>query len=76
MVANMGHLDRMVILKKPFDNIEVLQLAVGMTEKWQLNQQTKFQVDHLKASWVKAHLGNHSKSLVPRLALPGKSALV
>ena len=33
--------DSLVILKKPFDIIEVLQLAVAMTEKWRLNQQTK-----------------------------------
>src|SRR6202047_3647096 len=28
--------ERLVILKKPFDNMEVLQLADSLTEKWQL----------------------------------------
>jgi EAL domain-containing protein (putative c-di-GMP-specific phosphodiesterase class I)/DNA-binding NarL/FixJ family response regulator len=28
--------ERLVILKKPFDNMEVLQLADGLTEKWRL----------------------------------------
>ena len=32
----------MVVLKKPFDNIEVLQLAIAMTEKWRLYQQPSF----------------------------------
>jgi signal transduction histidine kinase len=34
----LGHSDRLVILKKPFDNIEVLQLASALTEKWLLAQ--------------------------------------
>ena len=38
----------MVILKKPFDNIEVLQLAVAMTEKWRLNQQAKLRLGDLE----------------------------
>ena len=33
MLRVLGYSDRMVILKKPFDNIEVLQLAISMTEK-------------------------------------------
>jgi hypothetical protein len=38
----------MVILKKPFENIEVLQLAVAMTEKWRLNQQAKLRLRDLE----------------------------
>ncbi|MBI5382923.1 MAG: response regulator [Opitutae bacterium] len=30
----LGHTDNLVILKKPFDNIEVLQLAHALTQKW------------------------------------------
>jgi CheY-like chemotaxis protein len=48
MVVNLGHLDRLVILEKPFGVIEVLQLAVGMTEKWRLNQMAKLRVDNLE----------------------------
>jgi CheY-like chemotaxis protein len=48
MVRPLGYLDRVVVLKKPFDNIEVLQLAVAMTEKWRLNQQNKLRVDNLE----------------------------
>jgi len=37
----LGHPDRFFILKKPFDPIEVLQLAEGLTEKWRLGRQEK-----------------------------------
>jgi two-component system sensor histidine kinase/response regulator len=40
MLAKLGNSDRLVILKKPFDTIEVLQLANALTEKWNLLQQT------------------------------------
>ncbi|MES2695016.1 MAG: response regulator, partial [Verrucomicrobiota bacterium] len=33
--------DRLVILKKPFDTIEVLQLTNALTEKWNLLMQTR-----------------------------------
>jgi signal transduction histidine kinase len=41
MVAKLGQTDRLVILKKPFDNVEALQLASALTEKWNLYQQAK-----------------------------------
>jgi EAL domain-containing protein (putative c-di-GMP-specific phosphodiesterase class I)/DNA-binding NarL/FixJ family response regulator len=37
----LGNSDRLVILKKPFDNIEVLQLAEMLTEKWRLAQRAR-----------------------------------
>ena len=48
MVEKLGHSDRLVILKKPFDNIEVLQLANALTEKWQLYQQAKCKLEDLE----------------------------
>jgi two-component system sensor histidine kinase/response regulator len=48
MLNVLGYSDRMVILKKPFDSIEVLQLAISMTEKWRLYQQAKFRLDDLE----------------------------
>jgi DNA-binding NtrC family response regulator len=36
MLVKIGLSDRLVILKKPFDNVEVLQLANALTEKWRL----------------------------------------
>lgn len=36
MVRRLGCTDRLLILKKPFDTIEVRQLAVALTTKWEL----------------------------------------
>ena len=48
MLKKLGYSDRLVILKKPFDNIEALQLAVSMTEKWRLYQQAKLRLSDLE----------------------------
>ena len=40
--------DRLLILKKPFDTIEVRQLANALTAKWALTQQAALQIDHLE----------------------------
>ncbi len=48
MLKILGYSDRLIILKKPFDNIEVVQLAISMTEKWRLYQQAKLRLDDLE----------------------------
>jgi two-component system NtrC family sensor kinase len=48
MIAKVGQSDRLVILKKPFDNVEVLQLAHAFTAKWQLLQQVKARTESLE----------------------------
>ncbi|HEX2099847.1 MAG TPA: response regulator [Candidatus Synoicihabitans sp.] len=40
--------DRLVVLKKPFDTIEVLQLANALTEKWNLMNQTRAHASELE----------------------------
>ncbi|MES2218294.1 MAG: EAL domain-containing protein [Pseudomonadota bacterium] len=40
-IANLGKTDNLLILKKPFDNISVRQLASALTTKWQLAEQTR-----------------------------------
>ena len=50
MNAKLGHSDRLVILKKPFDNVEVMQLAGALTEKWNLLQQTRQHTLDLEAT--------------------------
>jgi PAS domain S-box-containing protein len=39
MIRKVGKTDSLVILKKPFDNVEVLQLAHTLTQKWTLSHQ-------------------------------------
>jgi len=48
MVGKLGASDRLVILKKPFDNIEVLQFAHALTAKWHLLQQVKVRIETLE----------------------------
>jgi signal transduction histidine kinase/chemotaxis response regulator CheB len=48
MLARIGGSDRLVILKKPFDTIEVLQLANALSEKWNLLRQTKAHAEELE----------------------------
>src|SRR5688572_18637730 len=48
MIEKLGHSDRLLILKKPFDNVEVLQLATALTEKWRLSQQERKKLGDLE----------------------------
>lgn len=48
MYEKIGNSDRMVILKKPFDIVEPLQLAHTLTEKWSLLQQSKRRIQDLE----------------------------
>ena len=47
IVQHLGRSENLVILKKPFDNIEALQLAHALTRKWCLGQQAKIKVEDL-----------------------------
>ena len=48
MIEKLGQSDRLVILKKPFDTVEVVQLASAMTEKWRLYRETKARLESLE----------------------------
>ncbi len=48
MIDRIGHSDKLLILKKPFDNVEALQLATALTEKWHLAQQARLQMADLE----------------------------
>ena len=47
IVRTLGHSDSFVILKKPFDNIEVLQLAHSLSEKWEMTRQAGMRFSEL-----------------------------
>jgi len=47
IAQRLGRSDNLLILKKPFDNVEVLQLAHALTRKWQLNLQAQLRMDEL-----------------------------
>lgn len=44
----LGRSDRLLILKKPFDNAEVCQLALALTEKWNLARRAKLKREDLE----------------------------
>ena len=48
MTARLGVSHRLVIVKKPFDAIEVLQLTHALTEKWELQQKDRARMDQLE----------------------------
>ena len=47
MTRALGHTDNLIILKKPFDDTEVLQLAHALTRKWQLARDNAVRVESL-----------------------------
>jgi signal transduction histidine kinase len=50
IVRRFGTTDRLLILKKPFDLVEVCQLALALTEKWQLADQARTRMAELVQS--------------------------
>lgn len=47
-IENLGQKDNLLILKKPFDNISVRQLACALTKKWQLLEESKHYTSSLE----------------------------
>jgi len=50
IVQRLGARDSLLILRKPFDAIEVLQAAHALIKKWQLHQQLRQRLDDLELS--------------------------
>ena len=48
IVAKLEQTERLLILKKPFDNVEVYQLASALTEKWYLARQASLKMEQLE----------------------------
>jgi len=48
IIAKLGNSDRLLFLKKPFDAMEILQLANALTEKWRLIGQVRNQMADLE----------------------------
>ncbi|MBK7404506.1 MAG: EAL domain-containing protein [Phycisphaerales bacterium] len=49
IVARLGRSDRLLLLKKPFDHSEVWQLALALTQKWNLARQAALKLDELRS---------------------------
>jgi diguanylate cyclase (GGDEF)-like protein len=48
LVARLGHADKLLVVKKPFEPIEVLQCANALTRKWQNEWVVRRQVEMLE----------------------------
>ncbi len=47
-IQRLGNPDKLLLLKKPFDAIEVYQLACVLTYKWELRQRAQLYTQHLE----------------------------
>jgi two-component system, cell cycle sensor histidine kinase and response regulator CckA len=47
MTRRLGQTDNLLILKKPFETVEVLQLTHALTQKWTLARQAKLRMEDL-----------------------------
>lgn len=43
-----GDTDRLFLLKKPFDNLEVIQLACSLSKRWNINRTVQYQLSLVK----------------------------
>ena len=50
VLGKLGVEDRLIILKKPFDHIEVAQLASALSARWDMTRQAELQVQRLEAA--------------------------
>ncbi|HEV3418268.1 MAG TPA: diguanylate cyclase [Pirellulales bacterium] len=72
MVRRLGRTDRFLILKKPFENIEVRQLAMALSEKWRVNRTDMLTgllnrrsfCEHLEREWNRSLRQGHPLSCV------------
>jgi diguanylate cyclase (GGDEF)-like protein/PAS domain S-box-containing protein len=48
ITEKLGNSDNYLILKKPFDVVEIRQLTSALTKKWELRQAVQYQLDHLQ----------------------------
>jgi len=48
ITQQLGYSDRLLLLKKPFDSAEVLQLATALSEKWGLKRDAAITMEQLK----------------------------
>ncbi len=62
MVKCLGSTDNMLIMKKPFDNIEVRQIACALTAKWNLNRVRLRERTELIEARLAAEQANKTKS--------------
>ncbi|HIG11760.1 MAG: hybrid sensor histidine kinase/response regulator [bacterium] len=74
MIAELGQSDRLLILKKPFDAIEVSQLATALTEKWNAERQAAELLADVRSAELEARSYAASLETVNRSLVTAKAA--
>lgn len=49
IIDRLGNTDRLLVLKKPFESVEVTQIAHALTQKWALRRAAQLRADELAA---------------------------
>src|SRR6185503_19326859 len=62
IIQELGNTDRLLILKKPFDPVEVRQLAGALSEKWNVIQRDRVRLEELRAANERAQSASRAKS--------------
>jgi len=73
-VEALGKTDRLLILKKPFDAIEIVQLASALTEKWNIAARERVLTDDLKRAKQEALAYAASLETVNQALVTSKAA--
>jgi len=54
MIARLGRTDRLLFLRKPFDPVEISQLASALTEKWNVHYREKVRMEEARRAEMEA----------------------
>jgi CheY-like chemotaxis protein len=73
-IAKLGNSDRLLILKKPFDPVEVLQMAGALTEKWNLTRAAQANLEAVQRAEQEARAYSASLETV-NFALKSEKAM-
>ncbi len=74
MGERVGRSDRLLILKKPFDAIEIRQLASSLTRKWTMIKRERNLIDELRRAEREARAYASSLETVNRALMTAKAA--
>lgn len=74
MIEQLGQSDRLLILRKPFDPMEICQLAAALTEKWTVAEQARELVEDLRRAEQEARVYASSLETVNRALETSKAA--
>jgi PAS domain S-box-containing protein len=76
MFEKLGHRDGLLVLKKPFDAVEALQLAHALTEKWWLHQQFRRKMEELESRVAEHQRAEESLRLLSSAVEQSKESIV